>query len=126
MVARTDRKVFGVSAKGLDLGMGPPCGMGGVMKLMACPFLPEKVLPFNLESRREVPGQPTFHLCHRVIQEMSFLRPNCILEIGSREEKTREDVGSEADEMSGVRVSSEIGSDPVANAFRRGFSIPLA
>ena len=68
-----------------DLRMGPPRGVGGVMMLMACPFLQEEVLPFNLESSGEIPGpKPPFHLCHQVIQEMSLIRPNCILEIGSR------------------------------------------
>ena len=88
VVTRTIHKVFGVAAKNLDLGVRPSCGMGGVMVLMTFPFLPEKVLPFNLEPSRKVPGRkPTFHLCHGVIQEISFFGPNCVLEIGFREEK---------------------------------------
>ena len=88
VVTGSDHKVFGVAAKSLDLGVRPAGGMGRLMALMAFPFLPEKVLPFNLEPSRKVPGRkPTFHLCHGVIQEISFFGPNCVLEIGFREEK---------------------------------------
>ena len=74
----TSEYCCGVAAKGVDLRVRPAGGMGGLMVLTAFPFLPEKVLPFNLKPSGEVPGpKPSFHLCHGVVQEVPFVRPYC-------------------------------------------------
>ena len=86
VVTGSDHKVFGVAAKSLDLGVRPAGGMGRLMALMAFPFLPEKVLPFDLKSSGKVPGaKPSFHLRHGVVQVVPFIWPYCVLEIGCGE-----------------------------------------
>ena len=54
---------------------------------MELPVLSKKVLPFDLEVRRKMPcSKPTVHLGDGVVQEITFLRPNSVLQIGFREE----------------------------------------
>ena len=54
-----------------------------MIRKMPLPFLPEKVLPFNLEMIRKMPGtKPSRQLCHGVVQVITVVRPYCVLKIG--------------------------------------------
>ena len=48
MISWSDNEAFGVAAKGLNFSSGPTIGMGRLVLKMLFPFLPEKVLPFNV------------------------------------------------------------------------------
>ena len=54
---------------------------------MELPVLSKKVLPFDLEVRGKVPcAKPAFHLGDGVVQVITFLRPNSVLQIGFTKE----------------------------------------
>ena len=83
MISRSNDEALGVAAKGLDFSCGPPIGLGRLTLKMAFPFLPEKVLPFNVEVRGEMPRvKPSIHLSDGVVQKVTFLRPYSVLKIG--------------------------------------------
>ena len=85
--ARSNNEAFGIAAKCSDFGRGPTVGVGGLLLSMVLPFLSKKVLPFDLEVRRKMPcSKPTVHLGDGVVQEITFLRPNSVLQIGFRKE----------------------------------------
>ena len=86
-ITRSNNEAFGVAAKGSDFEWGPTVRVGGLLLSMVLPFLSKKVLPFDLEAGRKVPcTKPTVHLGDGVVQEITFLRPNSVLQIGFREE----------------------------------------
>ena len=86
VATRSNHEAFGVATKSVDFEKRPASGIGRLMVLMSFPFLPEKVLPFDLKAGGQVPGaKPPIHLCHGMVQVITLVWPDCVLKIGFRE-----------------------------------------
>ena len=85
MVSWSNNKAFGEAAKGLNFSCGPSFGVGRLALEMSFPFLPEEVLPFNVQIGRKLPSmKPAIHLSDGVVQKVSLFGPYSVLKIGFR------------------------------------------
>ena len=62
---------------------------------------------------------------HRMTQEMSFIGPDCILQIGFRQKEAGKDIRGKPNDMAGFRISGEVRSKLMTRAPRRPVGCPL-
>lgn len=74
-----------------------------------------------------MPGlQPFVKLGDRMVQEVAFIRPNCVLQIGFGNHEPWENVRGKADDMARIRMPLKIWSYGTASTSKRKIWLPAS